>query len=112
MTAAERFLFDGLGGPIEEEDGSLDDRGGVLVEDIETPLPTLLFFSAVTLLSLISTMSSSSSLTLPEEKRGGEYAFGLICAQMPFGSIVTWSTFFGVCSRISLKYLQEGVSNT
>lgn len=107
MTAeAGRFPFDLVWGPTEE-DGSLDEPGGVLAgrKEFGVPLAVLPFLSAVTLLPLISIISSSSSSPLAEEKRGGEAAFLLNFDQVPLGSTLTWSTFLEVFIMISRTYL-------
>ena len=62
--------------------------------------------------SRISTRSSSPSLLVRPLLAFGDVALPAVWDHVPFGSIVIWSTDFGVDFKISATYLQIYVSHT
>lgn len=106
---AFRLLLDD-GNGAEEVDCSLDEIGGVRMSPGSRN--TSAFTDVNRGRSRISTSSSSPSLLVRPLLVLGDRAPPAVWDHVPFGSIVTWSTDFGVDFRISATYLQNCFSHS
>ena len=104
---ADRLLLDG-GNGAEEVDCSLDEIGGVRMSPGSRE--TSVFTEASRGRSRISTKSSSPSLLVRPLLVLGDGARPPVWDHVPSGSIVIWSTDFGVDFKMSATYLQIWVS--
>lgn len=100
---ADRLLLAG-GSGAEEVDCSLDEIGGVRISPGSRE--TSVFTEASSGRSRISTRSSSASLLVRPLLVLGDGGEPPVWDHVPSGSMVTWSTDFGVDFKISATYLK------
>ena len=105
---ADRLLDGGSG--AEEVDCSLDEIGGVRISP--TSRETSVFTEVSRGRSRISIRSSSPSLLVRPLLILGDGALPPAWDHVPFGSMVIWSTDFGVEFKISVTYLQINFSHS